>query len=227
MRVLAGLSMPLLFASALFGQYHFGAPIVTGGFGNAVYPAGTAATNPNITRFTPNAVFPGGGGPHLVIPGTTRRTPVTTGSGAIVVPYAYPVYVGSGYADESNGANAPAPPAQQPNVTVVYPPQPAPVIINQFGPGAMPPVASGQEPGNPYQPVTAQADDQASADHYLIALTDHTIYSVIAYWVDGDTLHYFTAGNTHNQASLSLVDRPLTERLNRESGMEVKLPVAK
>jgi hypothetical protein len=45
--------------------------------------------------------------------------------------------------------------------------------------------------------------------------------------VDGDTVHYFTAGNTHNQASLSLVDRELTDRLNRESGHEVKLPPAK
>jgi hypothetical protein len=46
----------------------------------------------------------------------------------------------------------------------------------------------------------------------------------VAYWVDGDTLHYFTSANTHNQASVSLVDRDLTERLNKESGLEVKLP---
>ena len=224
MRILAGVSMSLLFAGALFGQYRFGTPILTGGFGNAVYPGGTAATNPNITRFTPNAVFPASGGPHLVIPGSSHRAPVTTGSGAVVVPYAYPVYIGGGYGDGSNAA-PPAP--QQPNVTVVYPPQPAPVIINQFGPGAMPPPPSGREQVPSYQPETTQADDQASADHYLIALTDHTIYSVVAYWVDGDTLHYFTAGNVHNQASLSLVDRTLTERLNKESGMEVKLPVAR
>jgi hypothetical protein len=47
---------------------------------------------------------------------------------------------------------------------------------------------------------------------------------VVAYWADNDTLHYFTAGNVHNQVSLSLVDRDLTTRLNRESGAEVKLP---
>jgi hypothetical protein len=45
--------------------------------------------------------------------------------------------------------------------------------------------------------------------------------------VDGDTLHYFTSGNTHNQASVSLVDRDLTERLNKESGVEVRLPPVK
>jgi len=32
-------------------------------------------------------------------------------------------------------------------------------------------------------------------------------------------------GNTHNQASVSLVDRrELAERLNKESGLEVKIP---
>jgi len=49
----------------------------------------------------------------------------------------------------------------------------------------------------------------------------------VAYWVDGETLHYFTTGNTHNQASLSLIDRELTERLNRELGIDFKLPAAK
>jgi hypothetical protein len=225
MRTLAGFSMALLFSSALFGQYHFGAPIFTAG--NAVFPAGTAATNPGIQRFASNAASRGAG----------RRTPVTTGTGAVAIPYAYPVYVGSGSTDASypgagsygGGSYGAAPNSQQPNVVVVYPPQPAPVIINQFGPGAAPPPLAGdREQVNPYQPSTDRADDQDSADHYLIALKDHTIYSVVAYWVDGETLHYFTAGNVHNQASLSLVDRDLTSRLNKESGkMEVNLPPAK
>jgi hypothetical protein len=218
MRTLAGFSMALLFSGALFGQYHFGAPIFTAG--NAVFPAGTSATNPNIQRFTSTAANRG----------AARRAPVTTGTGAIAIPYAYPVYVGSGYTDGSyagGGSYSAAPAAQQPNVVVVYPPQPAPVIINQFGPGATPPPSAGdREPVGPYQPSTAREDDQSSADHYLIALKDHTIYSVVAYWVDGDTLHYFTGGNVHNQASLSLVDRDLTARLNKESGMEVNLPPA-
>jgi hypothetical protein len=219
MRTLAGFSMALLFSGALFGQYHFGAPIFTAG--NAVFPAGTSATNPNIQRFSSTAASRG----------DTRRTAVTTGTGAVAVPYAYPVYVGSGYTDGSYqgaGSYPTAPNSQQPNVVVVYPPQPAPVIINQFSPGAMPPPSAGdREPLNQYQPSTDRSDDQSSADHYLIALKDHTIYSVVAYWVDGDTLHYFTSGNVHNQASLSLVDRDLTTRLNKESGMEVNLPAAK
>ena len=45
--------------------------------------------------------------------------------------------------------------------------------------------------------------------------------------MDGDTLHYFTSGNTHNQVSVSLLDRPLTARLNKEFGVEFKIPAAK
>ena len=62
--------------------------------------------------------------------------------------------------------------------------------------------------------------------HYLIAMKDHTIYSAVAYWADGDTLHYFTSGNIHNQVSVSLIDRDLTERLNKEMGTDFRLPPA-
>jgi hypothetical protein len=222
MRSLIAAPASLLFAGCLFGQAHFGTPVVTGGFPNPVFPAGTHATNPNIQRFIPNAVFPGGGGPHLTIPG--QRPARYTGSRVVGVPYAYPVYVG-GY---DNSYDQP-PAQQQPNVTVVYPPQAAPVIVNQFGPPVDPrELAPGdnREPMGVYQPAD-QAEQSSNTDRYLIALKDHTIYSVVAYWVDGDTLHYFTAGNVHNQASISLVDRDLTTRLNKESGVEVKLPPLK
>jgi endonuclease YncB( thermonuclease family) len=76
----------------------------------------------------------------------------------------------------------------------------------------------------PPETAPPASDSSEQTPHYLIAFKDHTIYSAIAYWVDGDTLHYFTSGNTHNQASLSLIDRDLTERLNRESGVAMRLP---
>jgi hypothetical protein len=210
MRILAGLSMTLLFSGALFGQYHSGARAGNGGFHS-------------------------GSGFHVGNSGVIGGRRVTRGSGAVIVPYAYPVYLGSGYSyptDYSNGyadGNYVPPPTAQPsNVTVVYPPEPAPGYMNQFGPGPMPPPGAGPQPVSPYPPPSAaQSDDQNSADHYLIALKDHTIYSVVAYWVDGDTLHYFTAGNIHNQASLSLVDVDLTARLNKESGQDVKIPAPK
>jgi hypothetical protein len=76
-------------------------------------------------------------------------------------------------------------------------------------------------------PETSSTLSGETASRYLIAFKDHSIYSAVAYWVDGDTLHYFTTGNTHNQASLSLVDRDLTRRLNEESGLQVILPAPK
>ena len=146
-------------------------------------------------------------------------------------PFAYPVYVGGygagygGYDPYAAGMVQP-PQQQQPNVTVIMPPQPPPVIINQFG---TPPAGMLSQPQAPPEsaPVeTAQAGSPEPTG-YLIAFKDHTIYSAVAYWLEGDTLHYFTSGNTHNQVSLALIDRDLTVRLNRESGIEVKLPPAK
>ena len=235
MRTLVGFAIALLFTGSAVAQYRGSIqPYVTGGFGSVVYPAGTAATNPGLTRITPNVVYPGGGGPRLVVPNPNARTGVNRGvrrnaTGSYV--YAYPVYVGAypGYVDSSlYDGSAPPPPQQQTSpggVTIVMPPSQPPVVINQY---------SGAPP-NP-QMITPQGGDtgaEQSADttpempHYLLAFKDHTIYSAIAYWVDGDTLHYFTAGNTHNQVSLSLIDRDLTERLNKDSGAEVKLPPAK
>jgi endonuclease YncB( thermonuclease family) len=137
-----------------------------------------------------------------------------------VFAYGYPVFVG-GY--PANDDPAEPAPQQQPDTTVIDPPQPAPAIVERFGSD------DAQDPTTP----TAAADDlqpveeppsTAEPSHYLIAFKDHSIYSAVAYWVDGDTLHYFTSGNTHNQVSVSLVDRDLTERLNEESGLELKLP---
>lgn len=249
MRIFGGLSLVLLLAGGLLaqhGNYNNIQPFLTGGFGNVVYPGGTSATVPGLQRFTPNVVYPGGGGPHLVVPNPNRRGfGEHRGFGdrgylGSSLGY-YPLYVGGfgyGYGvDPSLGGDPPAPPpapqaqpSQQPPVTVVYPPQPAPVIINQFGSGGDTSVQS-QAPVRPRMydmpPADAQAEtqtDTSEPSHYLIAFKDHTIYAAVAYWVEGDTLHYFTAGNTHNQASLSLVDRDLTLRLNKESGVDIKLP---
>lgn len=59
---------------------------------------------------------------------------------------------------------------------------------------------------------------------YLIALKDSTVVTAVAYWADGDTLHYVTPKQTINKVSFSLLDRELSERLNRERGVELRLP---
>jgi len=243
MRTLGGFCLTLLLSAAMFAQQRgFGtSPVIQGGFGNVVFPGGTSAI-PGIQRTMPGIVL---SGPRLNVP-FSSQDPTRLSSqgilpgrgylglssprisrGAIV---AVPVYVGGygygygygSYYDNSYPAEqvAPQQPASQPpNIIVVYPPAPQPVVVGGPGEGlAGAPQAFSPEP----------AGDLAAAPpepmHYLIAFKDHTIYSAVAYWVDGDTLHYFTSRNTHNQASIALVDRDLTERLNHESGMTVQLP---
>ena len=81
--------------------------------------------------------------------------------------------------------------------------------------------------GAPTEVPQQRQQEQTEATHYLLAFKDHSIYSAVAYWVEGDTLHYFTTGNTHNQVSISMIDRDLTKKLNENSGLEVKLPAAR
>jgi hypothetical protein len=241
-----------IFSTAGFAQYHgFGnpTPVFQGTFGNVIFPGGTAAI-PGVTRFFPNVVFPAGNAPQLYVPGAIKDPTLASArfghpygisgsrpayrSGGYAVPYAVPVYVGgyagyTGYYDsgvppDAAAAAAGAPPAQ-PNVIVVYPsgmPAGAPPSGGYGEAYAAPP------PGSPAAgPAASASQDQGATPApttYLIAFKDHTIYSAVAYWVEGDTLHYFTSGATHNQVSLSLVDRDLTLRLNAEAGNNMQLP---
>jgi hypothetical protein len=224
MRTLIGFGLSLLLAAGLLAQHRGGfsnpRPFAPGTFGNVVFPGGWpqitvpgSITDPTFGMRLAGTVA--GSGLRERPSGYGTRRPGT------VFAYGYPVYVG-GYVDNAYPAEA-APPQQQPDTTVIDPPQRAPAIVERFGSD------DAQDPTTP----TAAADDlqpveeppsTAEPSHYLIAFKDHSIYSAVAYWVDGDTLHYFTSGNTHNQASVSLVDRDLTERLNEESGLELKLP---
>jgi len=242
MKALGIVAIVLLMSTALFAQdrrgvVNSGSSVRTGsGVG---LPASTSA-NSGVQRIassvvSPVAVVAQNGVPNAVTSlGFNQRLtarPAARGSartGSYI--YAYPVYVGGGgYYDNSYAAQPQVSPGQdQPNVVVIYPPQQPPVIINQYGSGDGQ-VTTRVQPQSVYpMQAPAQAEEpQTEATHYLIAFKDHSIYSAVAYWVDGDTLHYFTTGSTHNQASVSLVDRELTARLNRESGLEVKLPPAK
>jgi len=257
---LAAVALAVLFAACglaqnrSFSGVQFSSPppasAARSGFGRVIFPV-TGQPPPNGFN-SGRVLFPGSGGPPgspLSITDTTFASRLgTTVSGfnngggyrrfrrpSVVVPYTYPVY-GGGYADYGSGydpGNGYAPADQQPNVTIVNPPQQTPqVIINQnFIPEHATPVIReyGDDssdihiydaPGR--EPVDTSADQ--STNYYLIAFKDHSIYSAFAYWVEGDTLHYVTPQRVHNQASLSLVDRELTEKLNRNHSMQVKLP---
>ncbi len=70
---------------------------------------------------------------------------------------------------------------------------------------------------------TAQAkkyEDQL----FLLAMKDGTIRAVLAYWVDGMTVHYVTMDHEQKQTPLSSLDHGLSERLNRERNVTFSLP---
>jgi hypothetical protein len=233
MRIVEGFSVVLLVGGGLLAQ--------SGGFGSAQHPGRIPATNPGLTRSNGNVGHPGPGGPRAPS-GNFPRPIGRPGRPIVAIPYAYPIYVGGygygygygywpdtgyapdGYAPDA-GSYAPSQ-AQQPNVIVIYPQTPP--AAPQNGPE---PDAEASAPPAGYTVPAAPQSEQRSVSildpsHYLIAFKDHTIYSAVAYWVEGDTLHYFTSGNTHNQVSMELVDRALTDRLNKESGVEMHLPPA-
>ena len=147
------------------------------------------------------------------------------------LPYAYPVFVGgygdygygysdSGYAD--NGYQGPyatdPPPGPQVVINQNFVPEHANPVMRDYS-GDSSGVQVYDAPGR--EPLSSSNDE--GTDYYLIAFKDHSIYSAFAYWVDGDTLHYVTPQRVHNQVSVALVDRELTEKLNRGRNMQVKL----
>ena len=55
-------------------------------------------------------------------------------------------------------------------------------------------------------------------------MNDGTIRAVLAYWVDGATVHYVTMDHEQKQTPLSSLDHGLSERLNRERNVTFRLP---
>jgi len=203
-----------------------------GGFGNIVFPGLGHA--------------PAGGNPwgNVVIPAVPQGAPTTNRYSGLVPGfrsgtghgyrrgntsgiYAYPVFIGGyGYAYGNGYGNDNGSSSDQPDQSP--PPAPTPVVINQyFGPAPAdqsPPPDAAASTFHYYQAPANEGAVPPDPSYYLIAFKDHTIYSAVAYYTEGDTLHYFTSGNVHNQASLSLVDRQVTAQLNRERNMDMQLP---
>jgi hypothetical protein len=73
-------------------------------------------------------------------------------------------------------------------------------------------------------PPTAPARQQYGEPLYLIAFHSGDIRAVLAYWVQGSTLHYVTMDHEQKQATLASVDRALSERLNGERNVTFQLP---
>lgn len=195
------------------------------GFGNVVFPGTGTAPRAAAPFSFPSSFpqrlgaavsgWPGYTGAPVVEPWQRRTT---------VVPMIWPVYVGGFYPYDPG-----------PSVTVVAPPQQpaAPVTINQYFLGE-----SGRElvraapverdAVQTYQvPARAPAETTTESVLFLIALKDSSVYSAVAYWIEGESLHYITPQGKHNQVSLELVDRALSEKLNQGRKVEFRLPPGK
>jgi hypothetical protein len=244
---LAGMLFAQHHGRVIGGSFGFGHRISPSGFGNILYPGtGGPPSIPNPfyrhpTTFAQRLGATVGGFPGYTIGGKSAYGRGRLGGAVpIVVPYAVPVYTGFGYGYDYGYAPPPS------NVTVVSPPQPQPsVIINQYyTPEKANPTMqdytqtplpeSGDQGMRFYQaPIPSFPEgrrqneevspSEAKATIYLIALKNQAIYPAIAYWVEGDTVHYITPQGTHNQVSFSLVDRDFSEELNRERNIEFKL----
>jgi hypothetical protein len=207
----------LLASAAAFGQHFTGARVNSSSISHAN----------TFGSITSSVVHAGHGSTLNAFPGGRFRS---RPNAVIYVPYALGGYYGgSYYGDQGMAPAAPGYPQQQ-----YMGPQ---VVINQnFVPDVARPIVreyvSDANDGIRFygpQSQAAQSETPVAEESptFLIAFKDHTIYSAIAYWVEGDTLHYVTNQSTHNQVSLDLVDRELSDRLNRERQVDFRLPPRK
>lgn len=74
------------------------------------------------------------------------------------------------------------------------------------------------------QPTSDHAASGAPGPLYAIAFKDHRVEAAVACWTDGPMLHYVTRQGAHAQVRLDLVDRGLSNRLNRGVTPEFRLP---
>lgn len=156
-----------------------------------------------------------------------RPPHVRAAGGVIYVPYAAGGYQYYGPEDYPAPVMYPNQQGQAPTVIINqnFIPQTASPVIREY----MPDESGGIHIYQPGAPAAAQEEPQQQSGaqenpNFLIAFKDHTIYAAVAYWVEGDTLHYVTSGNRHNQVSLDLVDRELSARLNGERNVDFRLP---
>ena len=153
-----------------------------------------------------------------------RRFDNNRNNAVLALPYAYSYYIPS-YSDvfgsDYYGSQGYYPPAEAAAQAASQAAPGQPVVINQYfaappqRPNAPVSYQNPQHPGDPIGPVD---------NYYLIAYKNHSVYPALAYWLEDGTLHYVTTENTHNQASLDLIDLNLTKTLNQARSVPFSLP---
>jgi hypothetical protein len=204
--------------TAAFAQTH--SP--TGSYGNILHPG---VPSPGTARPPAPASRPGVGSSSF------NRGHRSYGGTAVYVPfygygYGFDNFYPGGYAPGYGPAYAPEPPAppDAPTPTIIinqnFQTEPVHPQFRDYTNVPLPEPGTVQVP-----PGSALADDQPTV--FLIAMNDHTILPVIAYWVDGATLHYVTLQSVPNQVSLDQVDRDFSRKLNADRHVPFALPAAR
>jgi len=121
-------------------------------------------------------------------------------------------YAANGYNDYGGYGSYGAPNPSPQVLVISNQTPPAPVIIQP------PPAPAAWDAG-----PTAQAKRYEDT-LFLLAMKDGTIRAVLAYWVEGITVHYVTMDHEQKQTPLSSLDHSLSERLNRERNVTFRLP---
>jgi hypothetical protein len=173
-----------------------------------VHPAASGALGGSYASVGIGRPLGGVAPPASARAGTHRKT-------ASVFPSAFTFYVPNAF-DPASASYAPQTSWQggdQPVQPVVASEYPEPKDQAPENTGSKPATADPQPAANPGGPL------EEPRSYYLIAYRDHTVYPALTYWLEGDTLHYVTTRNTHNQASLTLIDLDRTAKLNADLGV--------
>ena len=168
------------------------------------------------------------GMPSLQLPAINNH--ITNLSGSIAGrpmpqrPGTRPIYVGGGYV---GGGWVQQPQYLQSQPVVIMnqqaAPPPAPILV-------MNPDYKQETAPNPvlreYSAVsTPYANFQPSAPKvFLLALKDGTLRQAVAFWAEGDTLHYVQPDHKQDSVTFAKLDREASKRFNTERGIEIKLP---
>jgi hypothetical protein len=72
--------------------------------------------------------------------------------------------------------------------------------------------------------IAQEAKSRPAAPIYFIAFKDQTVETATRIWADRLMIHYMTPEGAHVQVSREVVDRGLSERLNRDRVPDFSLP---
>lgn len=138
--------------------------------------------------------------------------------------FGFPIAVGGMYAYDPF-YTYPYYPAE-PNITVIgAPAQPSPPVVVQAYTPPQPVHSSIKEYGPAETPREPQASRAATGSEiYLLAFKDGVIRAALAYWMEGDTLHYVGTDRKPHEVPLTSINRDFSAQLNRERNVPFRLP---